>query len=150
MSEFNTEKYIEELVTRYETLRSQCDSLEDDLKMLKAEKTTAEAQVISAILGLAEATGADDLTVRVGAYKYGATVKEYYRIPKAARDEAFPLLRELGLGDLITEQVNDKTLSSELAGVLEDNGGEELPPEYEPLLAHLERYSKPSLSRRKA
>ena len=144
------------LVEQYETLRAQAEELEGELKELKSQRDAAEREVIRALLDAMEQTGVDDLTVKVGGYKYGASAKEYYSIPKEAQAEAFPLLRELNMGDLIVERVDDRTLSKELRDVMDlyaathpEEAGR-FPMEYEPLLAQLKRYVKPALTRRKA
>ena len=147
---------VRALVENYETLRGQAEEIEKGLKELKAQRDAAEHAVIAALLDAMEQTGIDDLTVKVGGFKYGASAKEYYGIPKAEQDAAFPLLRELGMGDLIVEKVDDRTLSKELRDISEayreqhPNSIENFPAEYEPLLTHLNRYPKPQLSRRKA
>ena len=147
---------MESLVTRYETLRAQYEELDAQVKELKKAADQAKQEIVNVILTIAEETGVDTLTVTVGAYKYSATVKEYFGITKAEQDAAFPLLRELGMGDLITERVDDRTLSKELMGVMEEYASEhpeeagQFPAEYEPLLLHLSRYTKSDLTRRKA
>ncbi|MBR7189068.1 MAG: hypothetical protein IKD53_11015 [Clostridia bacterium] len=140
---------LETLVYKYEAIRAQYEEADAALKELRQQRDAAEQEVVRSILTMAEETGADDLTVKVGPYKYSAAMKDYFGITKAEQDEAFPLLRELGHGDLITERVDDRTLSKELMGVMADNDGE-LPPEYEPLMLHLNRYTKTTLTRRKA
>lgn len=153
MSEVNR---VEALVAKYETLKAQYDELDGATKEAKKQADAAKAEVVRAILDVAEQTGVDDLTITVGAYKYGATVKEFFGITKAEQDEAFPLLRELGMGDLITERVDNRTLSKELTEVLAAYAAEhpeeagQFPAEYEPLLVHLSRYTKDDLTRRKA
>lgn len=147
---------IEALVTKYEALRGQYDEMEKATKELKAQKDAAEKEIISALLDMAEKTGVDDLTVKVGVYKYAASVKDYFSITNAEKDEAYPLLRELGLGDLIVEKVDDRTLSSQLREIMETyraanpESTEQFPAEYEPLLIHLNRFPKATLARRKA
>ena len=153
MSEFNR---VEGLVSRYEALKAQYDELKTETDELKKQADQAKTDVVRAILDVAEQTGVDDLAITVGAYKYGVTVKDYFGITKAEQDEAFPLLRELGMGDLITERVDDRTLSKELAEVRDSYAAQHpeeagaFPAEYEPLLIHLNRYTKADLSRRKA
>ena len=144
---------LQDLVLAYEEARSAAEELDAQLKEAKAKKDAAENAVITAILSVAEETGIDDLSVSVEGRKYAVKVKEYYSIPKPNRDEAFQLLRELGHGDLITERVDDRTLSSEMATVREEyladhpDGDEKYPAAYEPLLAIMTTYTKPSLSR---
>ena len=147
---------VNPLVEKYETLRAQYEEMDAVAKELKKQMEAAKQEVVRTILSVAEQTGVDDLTVTVGAFKYGATVKEFFSITKAEQDEACPRLRELGMGDLITEKVDDRTLSKELSEVLaayaadhpEEAG--QFPAEYEPLLTHLNRYTKADMTRRKA
>lgn len=142
------ENRIEALVANYEMYRAQAEEADQAAKEAKALRDAAEREVINAMLQMAEDAGADDMTVTVGMFKYSASTKDYYAIPKDERDEAYELLRELGHGDLIVEKVDDRTLTKEMTGVKESNG-DEFPAEYEPLLALMSRYTKPSLSRRK-
>lgn len=58
----------------------------------------------------------------------------------------FDVLREQGLGDIIVERVDPRTLSSTCKGIAEENDGE-LPEE---LAEVLSEYEKMSLSKRKA
>lgn len=147
---------LRDLVLTYEDKRGIAEDLDAQLKEANAAKTEAERNLIMAILSVAEETGIDDLSVNVEGRKYSVKVKDYFSIPKAEKDEAYRLLRELGHGDLITERVDDRTLSSEMASVMEEyrnvhpDSSEEFPVEYEPLLAVMNRYPKPSLSRIKA
>ena len=147
---------LRDLVLIYEEKRSAAEELDAQLKEANTAKTEAERNLIMAILSVAEETGIDDLSVNVEGRKYTVKVKEFFSIPKAEKDEAYRLLRELGHGDLITERVDDRTLSSEMASVMEEYRSghpgcvEEFPAEYEPLLAVMNRYPKPSLSRVKA
>lgn len=68
----------------------------------------------------------------------GRNGKRYTAVPKTkyskaagqeAQEELFQLLRESGLGDLITETVNANTLQATMRGLAEENGGE-LPEEW--------------------
>ena len=144
---------IRDLVTAYETARSAYEDLNQQLEEAKKTKDEWEKAVIMAILDTAERTGIDDLKVKVEGRSYGVKVKDFFSIPKADRSEAFQLLKELGHGDLVVEKVDDRTLSNEMAEVIEqyraENPGatEEFPAEYEPLLAHMNRFPKPSLTR---
>ena len=150
-----TVSQLRDLVLTYEEKKAACDELEAELKEAKAAKEAAEKAVIDAILTTAETTGIDDLGVTVEGRRYTVKLKDYYSIPKEAREEAFGLLRELGHGDIIVERVDDRTLSSEMAAVIEEyhnllpEAEEDFPAEYEPLVACMRRYSKPSLSRLK-
>lgn len=133
---------ISEKIKDLEFLAAQQADLKESIAALNKRVDAAEADVIAAIMDMEEENGVDDLRVTVNGRNYSVTTKEYFSIPKAQRDTAYPLLRDLGLGELITERVDDRSLSKELAVIMEDNGGE-LPPEYEGL--GLTRYTKPTL-----
>lgn len=144
---------IKDLVLNYEAVRSVYDELNERLEEARKNKEAAEKAVVMAILDVAERTGIDDLKVNVEGRNYGVKVKDFFSIPKADRAEAYQLLKELGHGDLVVEKVDDRTLSNEMAGVIEQfraenpDSVEEFPAEYEPLLAHMNRFPKPSLTR---
>jgi len=144
---------IKDLILNYEAVRSVYDELNERLEEARKNKEAAEKAVVMAILDVAERTGIDDLKVKVEGRNYGVKVKDFFSIPKADRAEAYQLLKELGHGDLVVEKVDDRTLSNEMAGVIEQfraenpDSIEEFPAEYEPLLAHMNRFPKPSLTR---
>ena len=138
---------ISEMIADYERRKAANKETEDMLKIAKAETDRLEAQIIQLILDAEEACGLDDLSMEVAGRKYGVAVKSYWRIPAAHKDEAFKLLREIGMGDLITERVDDRTLTREINDILEANKGE-LPEMYGGL--HLEGYDKTTLTNRKA
>ena len=138
---------ISEMIADYERRKAANKEAEDMLKVAKAETDRLEAQIIQLILDAEEACGLDDLSMEVAGRKYGVAVKSYWRIPAAHKDEAFKLLREIGMGDLITERVDDRTLTREINDILEANKGE-LPEMYGGL--HLEGYDKTTLTNRKA
>ena len=144
---------VKDLVLSYEAIRSVCDELDEKIKEAKAQKEDAEKKLIMAILDIEEKTGIDDLKVKVEGRNYSVKVKNFFRIPKAEQDVAFRLLKELGKGDIVVERVDERTLTKEMeyesAKYRENhpNSVEEFPAEYEELLAHMERYDKPSLSR---
>ena len=111
------------------------------------------ADVISAIMDAQEQTGVEGLRVGYEGRNYSVKVKDFFTIPKADQAEAYQILKDLGHGDIVVEKVDDRTLSKEMATVIEayrtghPNSTEEFPAEYEELLSHMNRYSKPSLSR---
>ena len=136
-------------ITAYEELREQADELKAQLDELNKRKDAMEAEVISAILDAQEETGVEALRINHGGRNYSVTVKTYYSIPKAQRDAAFEEMRNLGMGDLIQEKVDDRTLTKELEAAREESGGE-LPEEYEGLAEMLTQYPKTTLRRVKA
>lgn len=144
---------IKDLVLSYEAVRSVYDELEEKMKEARANKEEAEKKLIMAILDVEEKTGIDDLKVKVEGRNYGVKVKDFFSIPKADQAAAYQILKDLGHGDIVVEKVDDRTLSKEMATVIETyrashpNSAEEFPAEYEELLSHMNRYPKPSLSR---
>ena len=140
---------IGELIGTYESLREESEALKAQLDELNKRKDAAEAAVISTLLDIQEQTGAEHMRIEYEGRNYSVTVKNYYTIPKPKRDAAFEQMRNLGMGDLIQERVDDRTLTKELEAVYEENGGA-LPPEYDPLLENLSNYSKSALRRVKA
>ena len=137
------------LIGKYEALREQADELKAQLDELNKRKDAAEAEVITAILDAQEQTGVEGLRVNYDARSYSVTVKNYYTIPKPKRDAAFEVMRNLGMGDLIQEKVDDRTLTRELETVYEEHGCQ-FPEEYEPLFENLSNYSKSALRRVRA
>lgn len=136
-------------ITAYEELRAQAEEMKAELDALNKRKDAAEADVISAILDAQEQNGVEALHVAHGGRTYSVAVKNYYTIPKANRDAAFEEMRNLGMGDLITEKVDDRTLTKELETVFEENGCS-FPEEYSPLFGLMSSYGKSTLRRVKA
>lgn len=126
---------VKTLSERIETLRQLKERKKELADIVKENNAAIEEQeklVISSMLDLAEAAGLDDpasFTVDVGGRRYGVKVKPYYSIRKDQRDEAFAALRTLGLGDLIVEKVDDRTLTKALEEAADADGV--LPPEFE-------------------
>ena len=135
-------------IATYEALREQADDLAEQLKEINARKDAAEADVISAIMDAQEQTGVEGLRVGYEGRNYSVTTKSYYTIPKAKKDEAFEAMRDLGMGDLIQEKVDDRTLTKELEAAAESNRFWE--DEYSELLDQLTVYTKSALRRVKA
>lgn len=133
----------------YESLREAAETAKAALSEINKQLDAAEADVISAILDAQEETGVEGLRVGYEGRNYSVTTKSYYTIPKAKKDEAFEAMRDLGMGDLIQEKVDDRTLTKELEAVREDHDGE-LPDEYAPLLDMVSTYTKSALRRVKA
>lgn len=132
----------------YEALREAAENAKAALSEINKQLDAAEAEVISALLDMEEETGT---SVRIGyeGRNYSVSARNFYSIPKASRDLAFDQLRNLGMGDLIQEKVDDRTLTKELDTVFEENGCA-FPEEYSPLFALLNQYSKSTLRRVKA
>lgn len=125
-------KTLSEHIETLRQLKERKKELADIVKENNAAIEEQEKLVISSMLDLAEAAGLDDpasFTVDVGGRRYGVKVKPYYSIRKDQRDEAFAALRALGLGDLIVEKVDDRTLTKALEEAADADGV--LPPEFE-------------------
>ena len=136
-------------ITAYEELRAEAEALKAQLDEMNKRRDAMEAEVISAILDAQEETGVEALRINHAGRNYSVTVKNYYSIPKAQRDAAFEEMRNLGMGDLIQEKVDDRTLTKELGTIFEENGCQ-FPEEYDNLFQCMSQYEKPALRRVKA
>lgn len=124
------------------------NEIAENLKSCNAQIEKAEKEIIASMLDLADAAGLDDpsgFTVDVAGRRYGIKVKPFYSIRKDQRDEAFAALRTLGLGDLIVEKVDDRTLTKALEEAADAEGC--LPPEYSILPVSV--YEKTTITDRK-
>ena len=140
---------IGKLIEEYENLRTESEEKKAELDALNKRRDAAEAAVITAILDAQEQTGVEGLRVGWDGRNYSVTVKNYYTIPKPNRDAAYEAMRNLGMGDLITEKVDDRSLTKELEEVFEENGCM-YPEEYIPLFQLMNNYVKTALRRVKA
>ena len=141
-------KTLSSLIEELATLKDRKKELAEIVKENNAAIEAQEKQVISAMLDLADAAGLEDpsgFTVDVSGRRYGITIKPYYSIRKDQRDEAFAALRTLGLGDLIVEKVDDRTLTKALEEAADKDGM--LPPQYEILPVSV--YEKTTITDRK-
>ena len=123
--------------------------LADEEREINARIAEVERDAIALLLDMADASGMDDpgaFTVAVDGRRYGVTTKTYYNITADAREAAFAALREVGLGDIIVERVDPRTLTSTLEQIAEDNGGA-LPDEYAAIPMSV--YSESKISDRK-
>ena len=137
------------LIEEYENLRTESEEKKAELDALNKRRDAAEAAVITAILDAQEQTGVEGLRVGWDGRNYSVTVKNYYTIPKPNRDAAYEAMRNLGMGDLITEKVDDRSLTKELEEVFEENGCM-YPEEYIPLFELMNSYGKTTLRRVRA
>lgn len=139
------EYLIGDKISNYEAARSMVETAEAQLKELKAKRDALEGEVISTLLDIQEQTGAANMKIEYEGRSYSVSQKSYYTIPKQNRDAAFEQMRNLGMGDLIQERVDDRTLTKELEAVAENNGFWE--DEYSELLDQLSVYTKGTLRR---
>lgn len=132
-----------------EETRAEKEALEETMKSLNELKDAQEREIIGAMMDIADASGLDSATqvsVVVDGRKYGVAIKSYYNIKAESRDEAFSMLRDLGMGDLIKESVDQRTLTSALAAAAEENGGS-LPDEIAAIPMTV--FDKTTITRRK-
>lgn len=130
------------------TLKEQKQSLAEQVKENNAQIEQQENAIVASMLDMAEAAGLDDpsaFTVDVEGRRYGVKIKSFYSIRAGDRDRAFPMLRSLGLGDLIVERVDDRTLTRALEEVAGEDGI--LPDEY--LTLPLSSYQRTTITDRK-
>ncbi|NLD58989.1 MAG: hypothetical protein GX647_04965 [Clostridiales bacterium] len=88
-------------------LKEEKKRLADLTKENNALIEQTEKETISLLLDMAEASGMDDpsaFTVTIDGRRYGVITKHYYNIKAENKDAAFAALRELGLGDIITDK----------------------------------------------
>lgn len=123
--------------------------LSEQTKENNAQIEQAERTIISAMLDMAEAAGLpspDDFSIVVDGRKYGVVVHPHYSIRAEDRDTAYAALRDVGLGDLIVERVDERSLTRALTQIADDAGGA-LPEAYG--VIPLQQYDKITISDRK-
>lgn len=148
MSELTPMSTLTERIGALAQLKELKNEISENLKACNAQIEQAEKEIIASMLDLADAAGLDDpsgFTVDVAGRRYGIKVKPFYSIRKDQRDEAFAALRTLGLGDLIVEKVDDRTLTKALEEAADAEGC--LPPEYSILPVSV--YEKTTITDRK-
>ncbi len=139
---------LAELIKKLCQLKESKKTLTEALKETNTLIAQQETAIVDTMLDIAEAAGLEDpsaFTVDVEGRRYGVKMKSYYSIRAERREEAFRQLRALGLGDLIVEKVDNRTLTKVL-GELSDADGT-LPPEYQRL--PLSAYQKATITDRK-
>lgn len=148
MPEMTPMSTLTERIGALAQLKELKNEIAENLKSCNAQIEQAEKEIIASMLDLADAAGLDDpsgFTVDVAGRRYGIKVKPFYSIRKDQRDEAFAALRTLGLGDLIVEKVDDRTLTKALEEAADAEGC--LPPEYSILPVSV--YEKTTITDRK-
>ena len=89
-------------------LTDEIDSLEAELKSLKADRTAIERELLEQM----GATGVDHLRLDDRTVYRSLTLRA--SVPAEKRAEAVAAMRAIGLGDLVTEGVNAQTLSAQV------------------------------------
>ena len=117
---------VAELADLYQEALDRQKAMEAELKDQKHIAERYKEALIDAMM--------DEETDSIGrnGRRYTAVAKTKYSKAAGpdAQEELFGLLRENGLGDLITETVNANTLQATMRGLAEENGGE-LPDEWQ-------------------
>ena len=140
---------IAEKIAAYESRREQIACLKAQEKNLGEEAERLEKEIIVDMADLAEASGLTlgSLKLEIDGRNYSASVKEFFAIRAADRVKGFAALRAAGLGDLITERVDDRTLTNAIREEIKQNGGE-MPEHLDDI--PLSTYKKTTLSSRAA
>lgn len=108
-----------------------------------------EREIMGDMLDMAEAAGlqsADDFSVLVDGRRYSVVTRPFYSIRAEDRDAAFAALRDVGLGDLVVERVDERILSRTMIEIIDGASGE-LPEQYAAI--PMQRYDKQTISDRK-
>ena len=135
---------LDDKVREYQKVLERKDELAEQTKENNALKEELEQQICQMMID------EDKPDTTVDGYKYSLKQETVYS--KLGEDKLmergidfFELLREQGIGDIIVEKVDPRTLNSTCKGIVEEQG--ELPEE---LAEALNVYEKLGISRRKA
>ena len=121
-----------EMLNEYQALLEKKDIL--------AKQTKENNQDIKVMMGdiAQEMIDADVPEMAVGDYVFSLRDKTEYSKKSNAGLDYFEVLREQGLGDLIVEQVNARTLNTAIKNLVQEEG--ELRPELEDILNQYETF----------
>ena len=138
------ESVLDQKVREYQAVLERKDELADATKANNKKKEELEQEICQMMVD------EEKPSTVVDGYSYSLQQKtEYSKLGEEKLVEKgidfFDILREQGLGDIIVEKVDPRTLNSTCKGIVEENG--ELPEE---LAECLSIYEKLSISRRKA
>lgn len=138
------ESVLDTKLREYQKILERKDWLADETKANNAAKETLEQEICQMMIDEEKPSQIVD--------GYNFSLKQETMYSKLGEDKLaekqidfFELLREQGLGDIIVEKVDPRTLNSTCKGIVEEAG--ELPEE---LAEALSIYEKLGLSRRKA
>lgn len=145
------ESVLDEKVREYKAVLDQKDKLADLTKENNAEKERLEAEICQIMIDEEKpSTVVDGFTYSLQQkIIFSKKSEEDLAVLKQEEGlEFFDVLREQGIGDIIVEKVDPRTLQSTIAGMVEELGDiAELP---EDLAKCLSIYEKLSISKRKA
>lgn len=128
---------LNELVKELKEARARKAEVEETLKAVKADVEEAERAVIDKMIDT------ETSAIRVDGTLFSLKTTEHYSCPSELAEELFTLLRRDGLGAIIKEKVDPRTLSAALREMAEDG---ELPDDYGSIV---KVYEKQSISVRK-
>lgn len=131
---------LNELVKELREARARKAEVEETLKAVKADVEDAERAVIDKMIDV------ECDAIRVDGTLFSLKTTEHYSVPAELTEELFCMLRQDGLGSLIKEKVDPRTLSAALREMAADNDGA-LPADYGSIV---KVYEKQSISVRKA
>lgn len=146
------ESMLDQKVREYKAVLDKKDELAEQVKENNAEKERLEQEICKIMVD------EEKPNTVVDGYSYSLSQKIMYskkseealaQLQAETGNTFFDVLREQGLGDIIKEVVDSRTLQSTISGMAEEleDAGEELPEE---LTACLNIYEKLSISKRKA
>lgn len=136
---------LKEKFEKYEDLLAEKDRIEKQDKEIKEKIESMKSDIIQ------EMIDEETPSIQIGNYAYSLQEKTKYS-KKSEADLAaagvnfFTVLRQNGFGDLITETVNARTLSSAMSELADKNDGE-LPDD---LASVVSKYEFSDIARRKA
>ena len=134
-----------DMVKDYQALLERKDNLAAQTKENNAAIEAAKVQIAQQMID-------DDCpAIAVGGYNFSLQNKTEYTKKSGAElaengIDFFDFLREQGLGDLIVETVNPRTLQSTIKGIVDETEDGELPEVWEPVI---NVYEHPDIARRK-
>lgn len=128
-----------EKVRRYQQLREESEEQKKRLSEINKKLDMAKKDLVEE-MALEECS-----VIGLDGYNYYLQTKTHYSKKAEQEEILFSLLRENGLGDIVKETVNPRTLESTLKNFVEEKG--ELPEDFEEVL-HV--YEMADILRRKA
>lgn len=130
---------LKDYVAAYRAAREEKEQADAELKAKKEEMERAERALLDKMIE-------DEVpSITVGDRAFSMVTKTHYSCPAELTEELFSLLRRDGLGAIIKEKVDPRTLSSSLREIAEENDGE-LPADYGSIIT---AYEKTSISMRR-
>lgn len=122
----DTMNNITSKIEAMEMLKSDVKALMQQKKAMEDALERMQSDIISSMSDLADSAGIglNDIKITVGNKQYAVGLKRYYSIKVEDRDVGYPALRACGLGYLITERIDNNSLTKALREAAEENGGE--------------------------